>query len=194
MHINKFFFLIRALSFPLLLILFLLLHCNTYPGIRVSRKVLYRNYSGGSSLPEGKNLEGFLTGYRQLHQGRKSYPVNWNVLNRLYNNRNFINSCSFSPLALINNRAVEYALGGMFREAEILLKEVLKEEEFYPPALNNLGVIYELSCDPGMAFSMYSKAFEADPGNDYIRWNFLLLCDNSPGWLFNPCMSVHFQR
>ena len=79
---------------------------------------------------------------------------------------------SFSPVADLNNRAVDFALTGKFREASVLFTEVLREGE-NPAAMNNIGIIYEIFRDGQKAFEMYSRACIIEPHNKKFRYNML---------------------
>ncbi len=92
---------------------------------------------------------------------------------RFFLRKYFAISHTFSQLDRINNKGVEYCLKGRFREATILFQEVLKEDENFSAALNNLGIIYELFGHDSKAFNMYSRACLLEPGNKYFRKNFL---------------------
>ena len=84
---------------------------------------------------------------------------------------------SLSPIAAINNRAVDLALQGRYSEAEILFREVLAEDALDPAAHNNLGVICEISGDRDGAFRMYIEACRLEPGNAVFRNNFMKFAD-----------------
>ncbi len=95
--------------------------------------------------------------------------------------RYFARILSFSPAAKINNRGVEFAVSGRFREAEVLFNEVLREGE-NTASLNNLGIIYEIFQNRKKAFSMYSKACIMEPDNENFRANlFSFLESNGRG-------------
>jgi len=77
-----------------------------------------------------------------------------------------------SPAAEINNRAVDLAREGLFRESEILLVEALKDAPDQAAVSNNLGIIYEIFGYRNRAFEMYSTACLLESGNDYFKNNF----------------------
>jgi tetratricopeptide (TPR) repeat protein len=86
-------------------------------------------------------------------------------------------SFSSRPAAKINNRGVEYALSGRFKEAETLFKEVLREDDRFGAAYNNIGIIYEAFGYGDKAFQMYSRACMLEPNNIHFRENLLYLTD-----------------
>jgi tetratricopeptide (TPR) repeat protein len=86
-------------------------------------------------------------------------------------------SFSSTPAAKINNRGVEYALSGKFKEAETLFKEVLREDDRFGAAYNNIGIIYEAFGYGDEAFKMYSRACMLEPDNTHFRENLLYLTD-----------------
>ncbi|MDY6935498.1 MAG: hypothetical protein SVZ03_14890 [Spirochaetota bacterium] len=92
---------------------------------------------------------------------------------KIYLKRYFAKSVSFSPIARINNRGVEYAMSGYFGKALILFNESINEYKSYPPAYNNLGIIYELFGHRQEAYKMYSKACLLEPENEYFKKNFI---------------------
>ena len=75
----------------------------------------------------------------------------------------------------INNRGVALAEKGQFKEAAILFEEVLRENNNSVTALNNLGVLYEISGNREKAFALYSRACLIEPDNEYFRHNFLYM-------------------
>jgi tetratricopeptide (TPR) repeat protein len=80
---------------------------------------------------------------------------------------------SSKPFAVLNDRGVQYALEGRFPEAEILFKEALKECPECAPAMNNLGIVYDVFGRRKEAFDWYSRACLMEPNNDVFRENFL---------------------
>jgi len=103
---------------------------------------------------------------KEVPQGRKY---------RFYSKKYFALTFGTSPIDRINNKGVEYALQGRFKEAEILFQEILNEEERCGAVLNNLGIIYEIFCHYDRAFRMYARACLLEPGNEKFRRNFLSL-------------------
>jgi tetratricopeptide (TPR) repeat protein len=77
--------------------------------------------------------------------------------------------------ARINNRGVALAEKGQFKEAAILFEELLRENNNAVTALNNLGVLYEISGNREKAFALYSRACLMEPDNEYFRHNFLYM-------------------
>lgn len=80
---------------------------------------------------------------------------------------------SSKPYALMNDRGVKSALEGRFSEAEILFKEALKDHPQCAPAMNNLGVVYDIFGRRKEAFEWFSRACLIEPENDIFRANFL---------------------
>lgn len=79
------------------------------------------------------------------------------------------------PLEAINSRGVRSLTAGRLNEAEILFNELVRENARNAAALNNLGVVYEITGRSEEAFDMYSRACLIEPDNDYFRHNFLFL-------------------
>lgn len=163
--------------------------CYTYRPVRISSVVTLRgNVSGsdfsreresekvddGTRIPDGK-----IQGYEVVPRDKKKNAADRDLKlaekrnYRFYLKKYFALSHSFSQLDRINNKGVEYSLKGRFKEAAILFQEVLKENENFSAALNNLGIIYELFGYHNSAFIMYSRACLSEPGNRYFRMNFL---------------------
>lgn len=116
--------------------------------------------------------------YSLMNRDRRDYSVIKDpTIHYIFLKRYFAKIRSFSPVVAINNKGVEYALKGRFKEAEILFKEAIKEDVDFAPAYNNLGIIFEFFCYTEDAFTMYSKACIIDPGNHYYRRNFLYFRD-----------------
>jgi tetratricopeptide (TPR) repeat protein len=88
---------------------------------------------------------------------------------------------SSSPVAVINNRAAEYAGLARYGEAEILLREALAEDKAAAAVCNNLGIICELAGRRNEAFSLYSTACLREPDNTVFRNNFLGFTDSGTG-------------
>ncbi len=80
---------------------------------------------------------------------------------------------SSKPFAVMNDRGVKCALEGRFIEAELLFKEALKEFPDCAPAMNNLGVVYDIFERRKESFEWLSKACLIEPENDVFRINFL---------------------
>lgn len=80
---------------------------------------------------------------------------------------------SSKPFAVMNDRGVKSALEGRFVEAELLFKEALKEFPDCAPAMNNLGVVYDIFGRRKDAFEWFSRACLIEPDNDVFRANFL---------------------
>jgi len=88
---------------------------------------------------------------------------------------------SFTPVAAINNRAVELAAQGRFGEAEILFREVVAEDAGEPAGYNNLGIVCEITGSRDEAFRMYMTALRLLPGNAAFKKNFSSFADHGNG-------------
>lgn len=89
----------------------------------------------------------------------------------------YVRSCS--PVARINNRGVECAIKGEFREARILFSEAVKESADMGPAYNNLAVVLEIFGHEDEAFEMYARACMLEPGNEYFKKNMLYTVEST---------------
>ncbi len=96
---------------------------------------------------------------------------------RLSAQKYFTRMRSLSPVAVINNRAVELSAQGRFGEAEILFREVVAEDPREPAGYNNLGILCELSGRRDEAFRMYAAACRLRPGNAAFKRNFSSFAD-----------------
>jgi hypothetical protein len=97
---------------------------------------------------------------------------------RVQAGRIFARISSSTPLAAINNRAVDLCAGGHFGQAEILFREVLAEDRGEPAGYNNAGIICEINGNRDEAFRMYDEACRLDPRNPYFRHNFQTFADS----------------
>ena len=157
----------------IIFLVFILYSCNYYSSVRFSKKVFISNYAYDEAQKDGKIKHG-LDQYRILDKEVKSYPISGDSKTYQFHfKRYFARIFSLSPISAINNRGVEYAQKGRFKEAEILFKEAIKEDKNFAPAYNNLGIIFELFGYGEEAFKMYSKACIMDSDNEYYRNNFL---------------------
>jgi tetratricopeptide (TPR) repeat protein len=164
--------------FFLLLVLIVTSSCDRYPQAILTKKI-FPNAANHDEKTVNKNkFNEILKRYKLPAVDNKSYFAGSTKVNRINYTRYFADAFSFSPLIEINNKGVEYALKGMYTEAEILFNEAIKENEKFSFAYNNLAVIYELNNNKDRAFSMYLKACFLEPDNKYYRWNFLYFCDN----------------
>ncbi|MBP6993165.1 MAG: tetratricopeptide repeat protein [Spirochaetes bacterium] len=98
---------------------------------------------------------------------------------RLSAQKYFTRMRSLSPVAAINNRAVELSAQGRFGEAEILFREVVAEDPREPAGYNNLGILCELSGRRDEAFRMYAAACRLRPGNAAFKRNFSSFADRA---------------
>jgi len=144
----------RAAGFLLFLSAVLSCSIYRYSPVRIAREVDFPYRYKASSLP-GKTSSPRL---------KESITVK--------KKRFFTRMVSFSPVAHLNNRAVDLAVTGKFREASVLFTEVLREGET-PAAMNNIGIIYEIFRDREKAFEMYSRACIIEPHNGKFRYNML---------------------
>lgn len=153
---------------------FLLLSCcSSYPLIRYPLDTGLRktdfNKSGGNSIKYSVSRENV--------SGDMSYPESGSLPGpRQFGERYLSREFSFTPEAEINNKGVEFLIEGRYNEAGILFREVIKENDKYAPAFNNLGILFELYVK-GDACSMYSRACLLDPGNEHYKNNFLSFRD-----------------
>ncbi len=107
-----------------ILSLLIIYSCNYYSPVRFSKSVLISDYNS-VKIEKDDNKGDDLTKYHR----DKSYPVPKEKKDyRIYLKRRFAEVCSFSPIAEINSRGVEYALKGKFKEARIMFEEVIKED------------------------------------------------------------------
>jgi tetratricopeptide (TPR) repeat protein len=163
--------------------------CYTYRPIKISSVYTFRADGREGDFPDGRvsdkgddeasRFSGRIQLFKPVMEDKKRDTANGRLkLSRERKYRFFLKkffaiSHTFSQLDRINNKGVEYCLKGRFREATILFQEVLKENENFSAALNNLGIIYELFGHDSDAFTMYSRACLLEPGNEYFRKNFL---------------------
>lgn len=163
--------------------------CYTYRPIKISSIITLRESVTGNDFTserasekgdDGRRVpDGMIQGNEIVPKVKKKDAADKDINlsekrnYRFYIKKYFALSHSFSPLDRINNKGVEYSLNGRFKEAAILFREVLRENENSGAALNNLGIIYELFGYYNSAFTMYSRACLLEPGNRYFRRNFL---------------------
>ncbi len=165
-----------VLEYLLIFVLLLACSCDRYPQVVLTRKI-FPAASGAGNAAEKNKFDEILKRYRLPEADPKSYYARSPKLSRVSYTRYFADTNSCLPVAEINNKGVEYALKGMYAEAEILFNEAVREDGKFSSAYNNLGVIHELGNSREAAFAMYSKACLLDPENKYFRWNFLYFCD-----------------
>jgi tetratricopeptide (TPR) repeat protein len=122
-----------------------------------------RKYSLGRSGADHTGAAG------RAGAGRASYVVPVEKI--------FVRMISLSPVAAINNRAVDLSSQGRFGEAEILFREALAEDAGEAALYNNLGIICEISGRRDEAFRMYDAACRLKPGNRAFRQNFTSFAD-----------------
>jgi len=162
-HILLFSFIILTLIFN---------SCYCYSPLRFSKKIIISNYTDNKKYIEKSNeeIEDIDLIERDLKKGK---PLSQKRVFNVYLKKYFAKAYNFSPVAQINNRGVECALKGMFKESEILFREAIKEDQKFAIAYNNLAIILELFGFRKEAFSMYTKAALLDPENEYFRKNYL---------------------
>ena len=93
----------------------------------------------------------------------------------------FVRMVSPSPVAVINNMAVDLSAQGKFTEAEILFREALAEGAGEAALYNNLGIICEIAGSRDEAFRMYDTACRLKPRNRAFRQNFASFADYRQG-------------
>jgi tetratricopeptide (TPR) repeat protein len=93
----------------------------------------------------------------------------------------FVRMSSLSPVAVINNRAVDLSVQERFGEAEILFREALAEDTGEAALYNNLGIICEVAGKRNEAFRMYDAACRLMPQNNMFRQNFTSFADYRQG-------------
>jgi tetratricopeptide (TPR) repeat protein len=155
--------------------------CYTYSGIRViNRLYIDNNQSSMGSLKDAKRevSKKDIRDEDDKAAGEKAVKKETNSPSRgrtykFYQKKYFAVSYSLSPISKVNNKGVEYALAGRFKEAALLFNEVIKENGNFGAAYNNLGIIYEIFSHHEEAFEMYSRACLLEPDNDYFQRNFL---------------------
>lgn len=133
---------------PAMLLILFAVSCYSYRSVTVEGRYLSGRWAGGDAAAYRLAVDRYLA--------------------RLY---------SRTPVAVINNRAVDLAGQGRFREAEILLREVVAEDPREPAVYNNLGVICEISGMRDEAFRMYAAACRIIPGNARFTKNFSSFAD-----------------
>ena len=138
------------------------LSCYSYSPVRIvhSIKIVRNSHSYDS---------GFVRNNKSEDSQSRKVPVK----------KYFAGICSFSPLSSINNRAISIALEGRFNEAEVLFRDVIREDSEAFAAYNNLGIVLEFMGSNDEAFRMYSKACLSEPRNPFFRRNFLTFIDAS---------------
>lgn len=160
--------------------IFLLISCcGSYPSIRYSdRDIVLRKEDLNKSGKQISSIRNYDSSYEYSHRSdMNSYPASkFSSKHKQFVERYLSKEFSFSPEAIINNRGVDYLLNGRYKEAGILFREAIKENDKYAPAFNNLGIIFELY-NGGDACSMYSKACLLDPENERYIKNFLYFRD-----------------
>jgi Flp pilus assembly protein TadD len=136
--------------------------CYSYQAVSVDRKFIIKRSGADDAVTAGKTKAGAAT-FR--------LPVK----------KIFVRMNSLSPVAAINNRAVDLSAQGRFGEAEILFREVLLEGGPDPAVYNNLGIICETAGYRDEAFRMYDTACRLMPENRFFRQNFLSFADYRQG-------------
>jgi Flp pilus assembly protein TadD, contains TPR repeats len=136
--------------------------CYSYQAVSVDRKFIIERSGADDTATAGKARAG-------------------SAAFRLPVKKIFVRMNSLSPVAVINNRAVDLSSQGRFGEAEILFREVLLEDGPDPAVYNNLGIICEAAGNRDEAFRMYTAACRLMPKNDVFRHNFLSFADYRQG-------------
>ena len=161
-------------KFAVCVIIIIINSCINYKPVRFAKTIYISNYDKDKTENGNRAGTDFSNYYSTVNDDKKGYIADDKKSgDRIYLNRYFAESGSTVPIAKINNRGVEYARNGKFIDASFLFEEVLKEDDKFAPAYNNLGIIFELFSRNDDAFRMYSKACILDPDNEYYRSNFL---------------------
>ncbi len=91
-----------------------------------------------------------------------------------YNQTRFFKIISgSSPIASLNNKAVENGLQRNYNEAKILFEQIINEDPDIAAVNNNLGLIYEFLGNKERALDLYNRACVLEPDNEYFKDNFL---------------------
>jgi tetratricopeptide (TPR) repeat protein len=146
--------------YSVVIIMIFTLSCYHYSAVRISADIPLSD-----KIADKKSMDQDGNKHKQISADKR----------RINLIKYFAKYFSTRPAAGINNRGVEYALEGRFKEAEVLFKEAIKEDVTMVPAYNNLGIIYEIFGQKSKAFEMYSSACLKYPDNDYFRKNLLYM-------------------
>lgn len=151
--------------------------CGSYAPVRLSRDVPAGDESPGVRNQKKRDpvLEGY--GDKRHQKSKKGIAELRKGMYRFYIKKYFALAGSGTPVGEMNDKGVEYALQGSFREAEIIFREVLREDRNNPAACNNLGIVYELFGRHKESFAMYSRACLLEPDNPYFRKNLMFMND-----------------
>ncbi len=144
----------RTMTF-LAIAVILLEGCHSYRALEIERR-----HRVGPVAPSGGDGK------------EDDVPRERRVFHRVMVPRYLVRMPCGSPIAAINNRAVELAEGGRYDGALILFREALAEGGGNAAVFNNLGVARELTGDRKGAFAMYAEACRREPGNRYFTYNF----------------------
>ena len=136
----------------------LLVSCYSYTNVRVTRRITNAPVMREKPAPDLLRLRGRIK-TQQDHRAKVRLK------------KNLARMVSLSPVAKINNHAVDLVLAGRFIEAERLFREVIREQGNAAAAYNNLGVVYEIFNRRDQAFRMYSRACILEPDNRRFKKN-----------------------
>jgi hypothetical protein len=152
--------------------------CYYYTPVRILKPV---NLNTPVENPEKKaDIDArILESRERIESFRVENKAQKKFIYKVYLKKYFAFSCSLSPAAKINNRGVNLALAGGFEEAQVLFVEALKEDNNMSAAINNLGIIYDISGLKTEASNCFSRACCLEPENEYFRNNFLYLNANA---------------
>lgn len=141
--------------------------CYRYTAINITRKDILtaENHLEESAQQEDSSFS------RDRAKNTGTQVHLWNI------SRFLARICPPSPVATINNMAVDLAQEGRYFEAEILFTEAVAEDARLAAGYNNLGVICELNADRHGAFAMYTKACLLAPDNRRFKYNFMTFAD-----------------
>ena len=157
---------IKRTSLPAVLycLAFIIIHfcsCYTYREVVVKRPVAE---SGNSSLFSDLSSPG-------------SGVYSWGLRNKKEEStavaKQYIVMSGSGPVAEMNNHAVVLALSEEFSQAEIILKEAIREKDDEAALYNNLGLVSEMTANNAQASSSYLRACLLNTSDMNIRRNFL---------------------
>lgn len=141
---------------------------HQYSALRISRKADFSPIMRHQGLAPGDGVADKIPAARGRGTVQKVQVI-----------RYLASAFSGRPSSRMNDKGVQYALDGRFREAELLFRESLKDDPSFAPACNNLGVVLEIFGRREESFAMYSRACLIEPDNDVFRGNFLNLSDSA---------------
>ncbi|HOO71627.1 MAG TPA: hypothetical protein PK926_07685 [Spirochaetota bacterium] len=157
---------IKRTYFPAVLccLSFIVIHfcsCYTYREVVVKRSVAE---NANSSLFSDLSSSGSgVYSWRLRNKKQESTSVT----------KQYIVMSGGGPVAEMNNHAVSLALNEEFFQAEIILKEAIREKDDEAALYNNLGLVSEMTANNAQASSSYLRACLLNASDMNIRRNFL---------------------